>query len=82
MQSKFYGLEVYLENLKQDSVTLGFDKIESLIGTELCKSAYRYPAYWHPSRTHTCALAIQNAGYQVEQISFQEKWIRLRKGTV
>ena len=82
MQGKFYGLEAYLENLEQDSVTLRFDKIESLIGAPLCDSAYRYRAYWHPSRTHTCALSIQNAGYQTEQINLQEKWIRLRKETV
>ena len=82
MQGKFHGLEVYLENLKQDSVTLWFEKIESLIGAPLCSSAQRYQAYWHPSRTHTCALAIQNAGYQVEQINFQENWIKLKKETV
>ena len=82
MRGKFYSLEVYLRNLKQDSATLGFDQIEGLIGAPLCKSAHCYPVYWRPSQTHTCALAIQDAGYRVEQVNLQEKWIRLKKEAV
>ena len=82
MQGKFHGLEIYLKKLRFDSITLEFNQIEDLIGAPLCKSARCYQVYWLPSQTHTCALAIQNAGYQVEQINLQEQWVRLKRKAV
>ncbi len=79
IQSKFDPLKQYLEKSGQQSFILSFAEIEDILQEKLCNSAGRYKVYWSPSRTHTCALAIQEAGYKVEKADLKNKNILLSK---
>ncbi len=50
--SKFYRLEKYLKIRTEESFKMSFDDIEKILGFRLSSSAYNYPAYWGPSKTH------------------------------
>lgn len=77
--NKFDALKKYLQEIKQDEVTLSFSDVEKIIGTELCKSAYYYSAYWHPSPTHTLPNTILDAGYKIALVDLMAKNIQLEK---
>lgn len=79
MQSKFDPLRKYLEKSGKQSLMLSFAEIEDILQEKLCYSANRYKVYWNPSRTHTCALAIQEAGYKVEKADLENKNIYFSK---
>ena len=69
----------YLKSSDKAEIELTFAEIESIIGTELCKSAYTYAAYWQPSPTHTMTNTILAAGYKVESVDLIGKRIILEK---
>ncbi len=71
IRSKFDPLGKYLEFSGKAFLCLSFDEIEEIIQEKLYPSARKYRVYWSPSPTHTCALVIQEAGYQVEKVDFQ-----------
>lgn len=71
--SKYHDLYVFLESMSDETVTLTFSKIESLISKTLPKSAYQYPAWWaNGEKSHSHANAWQDAGYKVDEIKFGE----------
>lgn len=78
-ESKFGALNKYLCELKQDKITMSFADIEKIIGTELCKSAYNYSAYWQPSPTHILPNTILDAGYKIESVNLLAKNITVEK---
>ena len=43
---KYIALTSYFENCNQNMTYMSFQKIESIIGTNLPASAYKYPAFW------------------------------------
>ena len=61
---KFYKLEIYLRNRRDDEFVLSFNEIEEILGFRLADSAYKYSAYWSPTSTHTLAVAILECGYK------------------
>ena len=77
--NKFDPLKKYLKEMKKNEVTLSFSDVEKIIGTELCKSAYNYSAYWHPSPTHTLPNTILDAGYKIAAVDLLAKRIQLEK---
>jgi hypothetical protein len=54
-------LTEYLRGSGQDLVVLPFEQIEAIIGDELPRSAYRYPAFWSNSSAY--AKHWKRAGY-------------------
>lgn len=76
---KFGTLKDYLKSSNKVEIELTFAEIESIIGTELCKSAYTYAAYWQPSPTHTMPNTILAAGYKVASVDLIGKRIILEK---
>lgn len=76
---KFVQLKNHLLSLVDDEVSLSFADIENIIGTKLCDSAYKYPAYWHLSPTHTMPNTILEAGYRITNVNIREQYIHLRK---
>lgn len=76
---KFGTLKDYLKSSDKAEIELTFAEIESIIGTELCKSAYTYAAYWQPSPTHTMPNTILAAGYKVASVDLIGKRIILGK---
>lgn len=76
---KFDALKKYLHESCKNKITLTFAEIEEIIGTELCKSAYNYSAYWHPSPTHILPNTILSAGYKITSVNLQSKNIFIEK---
>ena len=76
---KFSEIEKYLESCGKSKIPLTFAEVENIIGTELCRSAYTYPVYWKPSKTHTMANTIVAAGYEVISVDLTSKKIDLEK---
>ena len=78
-KDKFSKLKQYLENCGKSELTLAFADIESIIGCDLCKSAYSYSAYWTPSPTHTMPNTILAAGYKVASVDLASKSLYLQR---
>ena len=76
---KFSEIKKYLESCGKSKISLTFAEVENIIGTELCRSAYTYPVYWKPSKTHTMANTIVAAGYEVISVDLASKKIDLEK---
>ena len=75
--SKFYPVTNYLRCSKADSITLTFSQIEELIGSHLCVSARKYPAYWHTSKAHMLPLAWEAAGYILNDLDMENETVTL-----
>ena len=76
---KFEALKDFLIVQQSETIRLTFAEIESMIADSLCKSAYQYSAYWHPSETHTLPNMIIDAGYTIENVDLQNQKIVLKK---
>jgi hypothetical protein len=78
-ESKFANLKLYLESSDENQIIMSFQRIEELIGSALCKSAYTYGAYWRPSPTHIMPNIIVEAGYDIIDVDLMGKKIILQK---
>jgi len=78
-ENKFDALKKYLQAFGKDKITLSFAEIEEIIGTELCKSAYNYSAYWYPSPTHILPNTILDAGYKIASVNLLAKNVLMEK---
>lgn len=76
---KFVQLKNHLLSVSSDELTLSFADIESIIGSKLCESAYKYSAYWHISPTHTMPNTILEAGYRIVKVNIKEQLLTLHK---
>lgn len=72
-RSKFKNLEGFFCSSTEKQITLSFKQVEEIIGQELSTSAYKYSAYWHPSKTHTITKAWINAGYRLVNVDIKEE---------
>ena len=81
MAGKYTPLENYLRNLpkEQREVTLGFEQMEGILNDKLPSSAYEDRRWWdHETEgNHINKRAWSNAGWQVESLDFDKKWVRL-----
>ena len=67
--SKYHNLYVYLNKQMEDRVTLSYEKMESILGFPLPKSAYSYNAWWaNGENSHQHASTWMDANYKVEEI--------------
>jgi len=84
MAGKYTPLEQYLRELpaNQREVTLGFEEIERILGAKLPSSAYEYRQWWENEKegNHVNARAWANAGWKVESLDVNEKWVKLVRG--
>ena len=77
--SIFHTKDGVLAELTEFMFENQFGVAENIIGTELCRSAYTYPVYWKPSKTHTMANTIVAARYEVISVDLTSKKIDLEK---
>lgn len=77
--SKFVNLEKFLETQTKDRLSLTFEEIERITNEKLCPSAYKYAAYWQPSKTHVLPNLIINCGYEFDMVDLNEKIIKLKR---
>ena len=81
MAGKYAPLENYLRDLpeSQREVTLRFEQIQRILKDKLPSSAYEYRQWWEKEKegNHVNARAWSNAGWKVESLDFNEKWVKL-----
>ena len=76
---KFEALKDFLISQQNETMSLTFAEIECMLAERLCKSAYKYTAYWHPSETHTLPNMIIDAGYTIENVDLQNQTLTLKR---
>jgi len=81
MAGKYTPLEKYLRELpeSQREVTLRFEQIERILNDTLPESAYEDRRWWdHETEgNHVNARAWSNAGWKVESLDVNKKWVKL-----
>lgn len=80
--NKFANLHRYFSELNEDELTMTFKEMENIIGENLSKSAYQYPAYWYDSKTHMLPKSWIENGYKMEGLSLKEQKVTFRKVSV
>jgi hypothetical protein len=80
MAGKYTPLENYLHDLpeSQREVTLRFEQIEGIMNSKLPFSAYESPKWWDHEKegNHVNARSWTNAGWKIESLDLNEKWVR------
>lgn len=76
---KFERLFQYFNKIKDDELTLTFDHIEKILGEKLSNSAYKYPAYWSHSETHTITKCWLENGYRIAHLNLKEQNVTFKK---
>ena len=79
VKDKYYKLRQYLLDSKETVIAMSFSEIEEILGFQLNASAYKYPAIWSNSNSHSLAVAWLDAGYRSEQLSLLHQTIVFRK---
>ena len=84
--SKYDTLYDFLKHIPQDieERTMTFDEIENILGFKLPKSAYVYREWWaNPTspQQHPYAQSWLAAGWKVDTVNQQDKWIRFQRNT-
>ena len=76
---KYIALTAYLEKSGKDVVKMSFREIESILGEHLPKSAYKYPALWSNSESHSIAFGWMDAGYMSQNLSIANQTVEFVK---
>lgn len=81
MPGKYTPLENYLRDLleSQREVTLRFEEIERILNSKLPASAYEDRRWWdHETEgNHVNKRAWANAGWKIEGLDVNKKWVKL-----
>ena len=81
MAGKYTPLENYLRDLpeSQREVTLRFEEIEGILNAKLPSSAYEDRRWWDHEKegNHVTARSWSNAGWKIESLDINEKWVKL-----
>lgn len=81
MAGKYAPLENYLRKLpaSQKKVKFGFEQIEGILGNKLPSSAYEDRRWWdHETEgNHLNKRAWANAGWMIEDLNIDERWVKL-----
>lgn len=78
---KFDNLEAYLSRKTEEVFTLSFITIEDILRFKLEKSAYKYPAYWSVSETHSLPKVVLSCGYKMSPDLHDKQVCFIRVGT-
>ena len=80
MSENYSLLEQYLRGLipSQEEVTLTFERIEQILKKHLPSSAHQDRRWWGNQKqgTRVETIAWMDAGWMVESVNFQQKWVR------
>ncbi len=80
--NKYIALTAYLEKSGQDVVKMSFKEIENILGECLPESAYKYPALWSNSESHSIAFGWMDAGYMSQNLSIAKQSVEFIKREV
>src|SRR5574341_497779 len=86
MAGKYAPLEHYLRDLpaNQKEVTLSFEQIERILKGKLPPSAYESQKWWEHETEgdHVTARSWSNAGWKVDGLNLNEKWVKLVRASL
>ncbi len=81
MSGKYTPLENHLRTLpaSQREITLDFEQIERILNDRLPPSAYEDRRWWdHETEgNHIHPRAWSNAGWKIDTVNFNKKWVKL-----
>lgn len=83
MTGKYVPFEQHFSalSISQHEIAFSFEKIDQILNSKLPPSAYKYSEWWanekHPRSPQK--QAWMNAGWQVDTVNFNEKWVRFRR---
>ena len=79
---KYTPLKIYLENTKEDEITLTFEEIEKIINEKLPDSAYKHSAFWANEKENTSYKVWIDAKWKTKSSNdFKYKKMTFLKGT-
>lgn len=76
---KYIALTAYLKQSGQDVVKMSFKEIEAVLGEPLPLSAYKHPALWSNSVSHSIAFGWMDAGYTSHNVSILNQTVEFVK---
>ena len=76
---KYIALTAFFERCDQETIHMSFQKIESIIGTNLPASAYKYSAFWSNSESHMIGISWMSAGYESQNVNMTNQTIEFVK---
>ena len=76
---KYIALTAYFRDCNQSMTHMSFQKIESIIGTNLPVSAYKYPAFWSNSESHMIGISWLSNGYKSQNVNMTNQTIEFVK---
>lgn len=76
---KYVALTTHLEKCDRDVIKMSFKEIESVLGERLPESAYKYPALWSNSESHSIAFGWLDAGYMTQNLSIPNQSVEFVK---
>ena len=76
---KYIALTAYLEKCGQSSIRMTFKEIEKVLGESLPDSAYKHPALWSNSRSHSIAFGWMDAGYATQNVNLIKQTVEFVK---
>lgn len=80
---KYIALTKYLKNCDLDIVKMSFREIETVLGMPLPESAYKHPALWSNSESHSVAFGWMDAGYVSQNVSIPNQTVEfIKKGNI
>ena len=77
--SKYDPLQQFLQQPATAELTLSFNQVEQILDAKLPPSAFRYREWWANDESHVQAIAWMKAGWKVEDLDQQRKWVRFRR---
>ncbi len=77
---KYAPLAVHLRGSSQTTVSMTFDEIERVLGTELPPSAFKHRAWWSNNPTNSViTLAWLEAGYKTANVDMTGRTLEFKK---
>ena len=77
--SKFDNLTIYFSQNREKEISLTFDKIEDIIGSKLCASAYTRTNYFYNNQDGTISYSWRSQGYRLVKVDLSTYTIHFKK---
>jgi hypothetical protein len=77
--SKYDPLQQFLQQSATDELTLGFAQVEQILGDKLPASAFQHRAWWGNDQYKVQSIAWSKAGWKVDAVDQNKKWVRFRR---
>ncbi len=77
--ARYNPLRDFLATYRASQLHLAFEQIENMVGSRLETGAYTFRSWWDNDRSHPQALAWLEAGWEVDDVIFEQQEVVLRR---